>query len=222
MATRVCESAGGRMVEALRRPEAYPPPPPTRVALVTTHISWVFLTDHDVWKLKRPVDYGFLDYTTLERRRHACEEEARLNQRLAPGVYLGVVPVRLGPTGHTLAGDGPVVDYAVHMRRLPDTASADALLRSGALGHDHLWTVAGVLARFYAAAAPTPRYGSVAEIGANVAENFEQTRPFVGRFLDAATFDTVRAWQDGFLARHPERFAARVERGRIREGHGDL
>ena len=213
--------AGGT-VEALRRPDAYPPPAPTRVELVTTHISWVFLTDHDVWKLKRPVDYGFLDYSTLERRRHACEEEVRLNERLAPGVYLGVVPVRLGPAGHTLTDDGPIVDYAVHMRRLADTASAEALLRAGALGHDHLWLVAGVLARFYAAAAATPRYGSVAVIGANLAENFEQARPFVGRFLGAATLDTVRAWQLGFLDRHPDRFAARVERRRIREGHGDL
>jgi hypothetical protein len=213
-------SPGG--VDALRRPDAYPPPAPTRVELVTTHISWVFLTDHDVWKLKRPVDYGFLDYTTLERRRHACEEEVRLNERLAPGVYLGVVPVRRGPAGHTLTGDGPVVDYAVHMRRLADTASADALLRAGALGHDYLWLVAGVLARFYAAAAATPRYGSVAAIEANLAENFEQVRPFVGRFLGAAAFDAVRAWQLGFLARHPDRFAARVDRRRIREGHGDL
>jgi hypothetical protein len=172
-------SPGG--VDALRRPDAYPPPAPTRVELVTTHISWVFLTDHDVWKLKRPVDYGFLDYTTLERRRHACEEEVRLNERLAPGVYLGVVPVRRGPAGHTLTGDGPVVDYAVHMRRLADTASADAMLRAGALGHDHLWLVASVLARFYVAAAATPRYGSVGAIEANLTENFEQARPFVGR-----------------------------------------
>jgi aminoglycoside phosphotransferase family enzyme/predicted kinase len=211
-----------RTVEALRRPDAYPPPAPTRVELVTTHISWVFLTDHDVWKLKRPVDYGFLDYTTLERRRHACEEEVRLNERLAPGVYLGVVPVRLGPAGPRLTGDGAIVDYAVHMRRLADTASADARLRSGALGHDHLWLVAGALARFYAAAAETPRYGTVAAIEANLAENFEQVRPFVGRFLDAATLETVRAWQVGLLARHPDRFAARVAGRRIREGHGDL
>jgi aminoglycoside phosphotransferase family enzyme len=66
--------------------------------LITTHISWVFLTDYEVWKLKRPVDYGFVDYTTLERRRQCCEDEVRLNRRLAPDVYLGVVPVRLAPT----------------------------------------------------------------------------------------------------------------------------
>jgi aminoglycoside phosphotransferase family enzyme/predicted kinase len=209
-------------VEALLRAEAYPPPTPARVDLVVTHISWVFLTDHDVWKVKRPVDYGFLDYTTLERRRHFCHEEVRLNRRLAPGVYLGVVPVRHGPAGPTLTGDGPILDYAVRMRRLPDAASADALLRAGALTHDHLWRVAAALARFYAANPATPRYGAVDVIRANVMENFDQARPFVGRFLSAATFDAVRDWQLGFLERHADRFQARIDRDRVRELHGDL
>jgi hypothetical protein len=222
MESESAEHPGAAMAKGLLRPDAYPPPRPTRVDLVTTHISWVFLTDHDVWKVKRPVDLGFLDYTTLERRRHFCEEEVRLNRRLAPDVYLGVVPIRLGPAGHTVFGDGPIGDYAVHMRRLPDAASAGALLRSGALTHDHLWLVAGTLARFYAAAAATPSYGTVQVIGTNVAENFDQVRPFVGRFLSAATFEAVRAWQVAFLARHAARFERRVEQGRIRDGHGDL
>ncbi|MGH7264283.1 MAG: AAA family ATPase [Candidatus Rokuibacteriota bacterium] len=210
------------MVQALLRPEAYPPPRPTRVDLVTTHISWVFLTDRAVWKVKRPVDYGFLDYTSLERRRHFCEEEVRLNRRLAPDVYLGVVPIRLGPAGHTLAGEGRIVDYAVHMRRLPDAASAEARVRTGALTHDQLWLVADTLARFYAAAPATPSYGSLRVIETNVTENFDQTRPFVGRFVEPSTYEAVRDWQTGLLARDAVRFHARVEQGRIRDGHGDL
>jgi aminoglycoside phosphotransferase family enzyme/predicted kinase len=222
MASGVEPRAMEPIVEGLQRPEAYPPPRPTRVDLVTTHISWVFLTDHDVWKIKRPVDYGFLDYTTLERRRHLCEEEVRLNRRLAPDVYLGVVPVRWSAAGPTLTGDGAVFDYAVRMRRLPDTVSADALLRSGALGHDDLWRLAGTLARFYAAAAAAPAYGSTDIVGTNVTENFDQVRPFIGRFLSAATFEAVRTWQAGFLAQQRDRFQARIEQGRIRDGHGDL
>src|SRR5262245_39066827 len=216
------EPPGPSLVEALRRPEAYPPPAPARVDLVVTHISWVFLTDRDVWKVKRPVDYGFLDYTTLERRRHFCHEEVRLNRRLAPDVYLGVVPVRRGPDGPTLTGDGPIVDYAVHMRRLPHAASADALLRAGALTHDHLWRLAATLARFYAAVPVTPAYGAADAIRANVTENFDQVRPFVGRFVSAAIFDAVRDWQLGFLDRHAGRFRARMDAGRVRDGHGDL
>src|SRR5581483_11413097 len=146
------------LADDLLRPDAYPPPRPARVERVTTHISWVFLTERDVFKVKRPVDYGFVDYSTLERRRHFCEEEVRLNRRLAPDVYLGVVPVRAGPDGATLTGDGPVVDYAVHMRRLPDAASAEARVRACTLGHEDLWRLAGTLARFYAGAPATPRY----------------------------------------------------------------
>jgi hypothetical protein len=210
------------MLDDLLRPEAYPDPRPTRVELVTTHISWVFLTDHDVWKLKRPVDYGFVDYTTLERRRFFCEEEIRLNRRLAPDVYVGVAPVRLGSRGHTLAGDGAVVDYAVHMRRLPDGASADALLRAGALTHDHLWLVAERLGHFFAAAPAMPAYGAVDLLQANTARNFDLARPFVRNLLSAGAFEAVRAWQLGFLERHADRFQRRVDQGRIRDGHGDL
>src|SRR5262245_53738121 len=186
--------AGRSLLDDLRRPEAYPSPRPSQVTQVTTHISWVFLTDREVWKLKRPVDYGFVDYTTLERRRRCCEDEVRLNKRLAPDVYLGVVPVRHGPQGHWLGSGGPIVDYAVHMRRLPDDLSADALLRRGALGPPQLASLASRLARFFAGAAPAPAAGVTAVIRQNVAENFAQTESFVGRFVSRETFEAVRGW----------------------------
>ena len=104
------------------------------MSLRTTHASWVFLTDADAWKVKRPVDFGFLDFRTLEARRRACEDEVRLNRRLAPGVYLGVEPVRSSPDGFSFQGAGPIADWAVHMRRLPDRASAEAMLGRGLLG----------------------------------------------------------------------------------------
>ncbi len=206
----------------LARPEAYPAPRPTTVSLVTTHISWVFITDHDVWKLKRPVDYGFLDYTTLDRRRHFCHEEVRVNGRLAPGVYLGVVPVRLHDGRHAFTASGTVVDYAVRMRRLADTASADSLLGRGQLTGEHLGRLAGRLAAFYATAAAIPEGGSAAVLRANVEENFAQVRPFVGRFVEAETFEAVRAWQLARLERDARVFEARQAQGRIRDGHGDL
>ena len=106
----------------LERPEAYPAPRPTTIHLIATHISWVFITDHDVWKVKRPVDYGFVDYTTLERRRHFCHEEVRVNKRLAPDVYLDVVPICLQRGRHSFTSNGTIVDYAVRMRRLEEAA----------------------------------------------------------------------------------------------------
>ena len=199
------------LLDDLRRPEAYPAPRPLRVTQITTHISWVFLTDREVWKLKRPVDYGFVNYTTLERRRRCCEDEVRLNRRLAPDVYLGVAPVRLGPQGHWFGADGDIVDYAVHMRRLADEQSAEALLRRSALTPDHLTRLAERLARFFIDAAPTPEAGAIETIRENVVENFAQVEPFVGRFVSRDTFDAVRAWQLGILDRQSGRFRRRVE-----------
>jgi aminoglycoside phosphotransferase family enzyme/predicted kinase len=212
-----------RLLEDLARPEAYPAPRPSTIRLVTTHISWVFITDHDVWKVKRPVDYGFVDYTTLDRRRHFCDEEVRLNGRLAPNVYLGVVPVRLDRGGrHSFTSDGTVVDYAVRMRRLPETAGADSLLRRDQLTDDHLSRLAGRLAAFYAASPPAPGWGSHDVLRANIEENFTQVRPFIGRFVDAETFEAVGAWQLERLLRDARAFVTRQEQGRIRDGHGDL
>jgi aminoglycoside phosphotransferase family enzyme/predicted kinase len=190
--------------------------------VITTHISWVFITDHDVWKVKRPVDYGFLDYTTRDRRRHFCHEEVRLNGRLAPDVYLGVVPVRLDGGRHTFTSDGMVVDYAVRMRRLPETASAEAVLGRGRLTHEHLSRLAARLAAFYAGSPPASSGGSGDVLRTNVEENFAQMRPFIGRFVEPDIFEAVRTWQLGRLARDANAFAARHAQGRIRDGHGDL
>jgi uncharacterized protein len=211
-----------KLLTDLARPDAYPAPPPTTIHAITTHISWVFITDHDVWKLKRPVDYGFVDYTSVERRRHFCHEEVRLNRRLAPDVYLDVVPVRLRDGFHSFASTGTIVDYAVRMRRLPEAASAESRLWLGALTHDDLARLAGRLAAFYATAAPASSAGSLDVLRANVEENFAQVRPFVGRFVESETFEAVRAWQLGILARNVKAFETRQLQGRIRDGHGDL
>ena len=181
------------MLKDLERPEAYPPPRPTAVRRITTHISWVFITDHDVWKVKRPVDYGFVDYTTVERRRHFCHEEVHVNSRLAPGVYLDVVPIRLDRGRHAFTSDGPIVDYAVRMRRLPDNANAESLLRHGVLTDDHLARLAARLAAFYARAPVNSTLGSLDVLRTNVEENFEQVRPLVDRVVPRETFETVRA-----------------------------
>src|SRR5436305_13895491 len=103
--------------EDLLSPAAYPDPRPQAVELVETHISWVFLAGDAVFKVKKPVDFGFLDFRTMEDRRQACEAEVRLNARLAAEIYVGVVPVRRGAMGHTLAGAGPIADWALHIVR---------------------------------------------------------------------------------------------------------
>jgi aminoglycoside phosphotransferase family enzyme/predicted kinase len=206
----------------LARPEAFPPPRPRRVTVATTHASWVFLTETEAWKVKRPVDFGFLDFSTADKRRRCCEDEVRLGSRLAPGVYRGVAPVYLAAHGHTLTGPGAVVDHAVRMARLRDEDSAAARLATGQLGPPELRRLALRLAPFYAAAATTPELGAPSVLAANVAENEQQLRPYLDRLVDRAGVEALHRWQRAQLAARDDQLRARVSAGRIREGHGDL
>ena len=183
-----------------------------------THISTVFLLERDVYKLKKPVDLGFLDFRTLEQRRVACAAEVALNARLAPGVYQGVVPLT--------ERDGTLVDWAVHMRRLPDARRADVLLESGALQAAELDAVASTLAGFHAACPVAPaQHADPRIVRFNVEENFEQTSERLAGGGDLLRGDQVRelvAWQTGFLRDHWTLFEQRAASGRVRDGHGDL
>jgi uncharacterized protein len=209
----------------LLRPEAYGALRPSRVELIETHISWVFLLERDVFKLKRPVNLGFLDFSTLERRQAACEAEVSLNERLAPDVYRGVVAVRREPDGRLcLDGDGPVVDWAVHMKRLPDEQRADVLLARSSLSGDAIDAIGERLVRFHAQARADEtmaHFGSPEVVALNLEENFAQTRGVVGAYAPAEAAEIIR-WQTAFLRGHAGVFEQRIVAGRIRDGHGDL
>jgi aminoglycoside phosphotransferase family enzyme/predicted kinase len=191
-----------------------------------THISWVFLAEQTVLKVKKPVDFGFLDFSDSERRRQACLNEVRLNARLAPGVYSGVVPITRRADGvHEVAGAGAVVDWGVQMRRLADADRADLRLAAGRLDAGHLDRLARELARFHRAAASTPEisaFGQVERIRVNVRENFAQAHSRLSGLVSAAQQREVEDGQLAFLEQHAARFMERVESGRIRDGHGDL
>jgi hypothetical protein len=184
--------------------------------IVETHISWVFLTPEHVYKVKKPVDLGFLDFRTLRRRRHFCEEEVRLNRRLAPDTYLGIKEIRRG---------GRVVEVAVWMRRLPADRMLDRLVAEGRADSALIERIGRVVADFHAAAARSRainHYGSRAVITRNWRENFAQTRRFPPEVLRPEVREGVRAWVERFLRDNARRFAARLRAGRIRDCHGDL
>jgi uncharacterized protein len=210
------------LVGDLLRVTSYPPPHPTAVSLVTTHISWVFLTDHEAWKVKRPVDFGFVDFSDATKRLHFCQEEVRLNRRLAPDVYMGVVPVRRDASGHTFTGEGAVVEHAVRMRRLDDSRSAAVLLERNELDHEHLAGLAARLARFYEQAAERRDLGSPRMLVENVEDNLAGLKAAAGSVLSAGELETVARAQREALHRHVRRLADRQAAGRIRDGHGDL
>jgi hypothetical protein len=192
------------------------------VELVQTHISWVLLAGAHAFKIKKPVRLGFLDYSTLAGRRLYCEEEVRLNRRLAPGLYEGVVALHAGPQGVTPSDDGPVVEYAVQMKRLPPNALAGDRLARGLLDSRHLRQLAHRLEAFHRAAAPCPPesdYGCA-----------ERVRGDALRVLDGlaeclrepAKLAPLRAWLTTQADMLQHRWAERRVAGRVREGHGDL
>jgi aminoglycoside phosphotransferase family enzyme/predicted kinase len=191
--------------------------------LIETHISWVFLAGDVVYKVKKPVDLGFLDFTTLDRRRFFCEEEVRLNQRLTHDVYLGVVELR--GDDFRVGGPGPVREVAVRMRRLPQDRMLDELVRNGQAEPALLEEIGRMLARFHATAATggeIDALGGLETVRANWRENFDQTAGFGGDVLPDAWRREIAAWVDAFIARETERFARRVAEGRSRDCHGDL
>jgi aminoglycoside phosphotransferase family enzyme/predicted kinase len=214
------------MFEDLLSPDAYPAPRPGSVELRETHISAVYLVGADVYKVKKAVDFGFLDFSTLERRRAACEAEVALNRRLSPDVYVGVVPIARGPDGrHRVGGEGEIVDYAVHMRRLPDEERADERLKRGAFGPAEIDRVAAAIARFHQgcrADAETAQHGAPEAIGVNVRENFAQTRAVLDHYLGAAEAEEIEAYQLGALREMKGVFESRIAAGAVRDGHGDL
>ncbi len=210
-------------VAFLRRPDAYPERP-ARVEAVETHMSWIFLTDRRAYKLKKPVRYDFLDFSTAEARRWDCEEEVRLNRRLAPDVYLGVLPLTCDPQGRmALDGEGEAIDWLVKMRRLPEERMLDHAIRRHVLREADIERVALRLARFYRASRPIPLGGAeyVGRIADNVRENLrELATPAFG--LPAVLVRRIGAAQLGFLRDEAELFEQRARAGRIVEGHGDL
>jgi aminoglycoside phosphotransferase family enzyme/predicted kinase len=212
------------LIEALSHAYAYCHPVET-VEIRHTHISVVFLAGPFAYKVKKPVNLGFLDFSTLERRRHFCEEEVRLNRRLAPDVYLGVVPVGRTGRGLLIEGPGEVVEWAVKMRRLPEDATLQTHLRRGEVGAELLKALARKIASFHARAesgAHIFTFGRFELVARNARENFVQAAPQVGITLSRAVFDRLRGLTEDALARLRPLIESRAGRGVPRDTHGDL
>jgi aminoglycoside phosphotransferase family enzyme/predicted kinase len=218
------DNLSAELVQSLQQSEAYPWGPAT-VELVETHISWVFLAGDRVIKVKRPVQYGFVDYSTLERRRHSCEEEVRLNRRLTDGVYLGTVPITLGPDGFIVAGTGRAVEWATLMRRLPADHMLDALIASDQVPANVVDKLAGRLVPFHrevAAACAGAADGSAAELVGVVTDNLDELRQFAASPLAPLHLALVDEAMRSFVVEQRVLLDHRVGDGWVRDGHGDL
>lgn len=209
------------LIRSLLRPEAYDHPV-TEFQLLETHISWVILTGDYVYKLKKPVDLGFVNFTTLERRRHYCEEEIRLNHRLAPELYLGVLPIYVSQGHATFHPAGEPVEYAVQMRQFPQADLLPNLLNRGTLEPGQIDRLADDIAAFHrlaAVATPKDPYGLPEGIRQDAIDNLD----VLHKITDVKSqVDELRIWTETEFRRLETWFEQRHAQGHVRECHGDM
>ena len=213
-----------QFIQELLKPEAFTHPA-SDIRLVQTHISYVILAGEYVYKFKKPVDFGFLDFSTLEKRRFCCRQELELNRRLSPDIYLELVTVTDTGGRFELNGAGEAVEYGVEMVRMPEERMMINVIKSGQLEKSHIDALVEVLAPFYELAEHNPeidRFGTAEAVAVNVLENFDQTSGFIDQgALSAAQFEAISGYARQVLE-DTELFSGRIAAGRIRDCHGDL
>jgi len=212
------------LIQALLDPKIYPNSPP-RVDLVQTQMSFVFLAGDLVYKVKKPVNLGYLDYTTLEKRLFFCSKEIDLNRRLCPDAYLGVVSITEQEGKLSLDGPGRPIEYAVKMCHLPQDRMMSAMLVRGQVMPEMLASVARKLAGFHNKAetnATISAFGALDTVRQNTEENFEQTGKYIGTTISPERYQRIKVYTEDFLAQNSSLFDRRISEGRIRDCHGDL
>jgi len=212
------------LIAALQNPALYPHPV-DGFEVIETHISWVILTGTYAYKMKKPVDFGFLDFTQLSARKHFCEEELRLNQRLAADLYLQVLPITGSVDAPELGGTGEPIEYLLQMREFPQTHLLAQVQARGELSDAHIDALAKQIAQFHLS---TPRVpvehplNSHEAIVAPMRQNFEQIRPLLSEAADIEQLDALLDWTETTISRLQPLLQQRCEQGFVRECHGDL
>lgn len=212
------------LIRSLQNPSVYPHDT-DRLQLIETHISWVFLCGSYAYKIKKSLNLGFLDFSTLDKRKFYCEEELRLNGRLAPELYLAVVPITGTPDQPQLGGSGDAFEYAVKMRRFPQQALLSDMLEQHRLTDTHISEIIAQIADFHQtipAATIDTRYGNPDHVAAPVHENFVQIRERMHDPRHLELLDQVRVWAEHQNESCHPYFRQRKEQGFIRECHGDM
>jgi hypothetical protein len=213
-----------RLVRFLLEPRSYAHKP-ARVRMVQTHISRVFIAPPFVFKMKKPVNLGFLDFSTLKKRRYFCEREVELNRRLSPGIYLGVMPVFSHRKRLSFARSGRVAEYLVKMRHLSERHFLSHILQHRRLTSGDWNRIAVKLRQFYQTQAPSRKiaaWGRVAKLKISTDENFRQMRADIGHTLSRPAWEAIWEYTNAFYAAHANLFASRIHEGRILDCHGDL
>ncbi len=213
-----------KLIQAMLDPSFYPHEA-EKVQLAQTHISFVLLAGEYVYKVKKPVDFGFLNFTTLEKREHFCREELLLNRRLCPSLYLDVLAIYQGGDKFSLNPSADPVEYCLKMARMPEDKMMGNVIKAGALDEKKLDQIVAILVQFYDKAEGGKEiqdFGTGKSVAVNVLENFEQTENFIGcDALSQKQFDTITSYAKDFLTRETL-FTERIASDKIRDCHGDL
>lgn len=218
------ETSPGNLILSMQNPDLYDHPV-DGFQVIETHISQVILTGDYAYKIKKPMDFGFLNFSTLDRRKHFCEEELRLNRRLAEKLYLEVVPITGTPDAPILGGEGEAFEYAIKMRQFGQDQLFDRLQEQGQLPSDLLTDLARQVAGFHDQLPPVPDdkpLGTPEAVFAAMQENFDQIRPLIDDPDLLMQLDNLQAWTESTFERQRDLIAHRRANGMVRECHGDL
>ena len=212
-----------QVVESLMNPRSYDEDAGS-IEMMQTHISYIFLIKNFVYKVKKQIDLGFLDFTTLEKRRFFCQKELELNRRLCKGMYLEVVPINWS-NSIKIKGKGETVEYAVKMKRMPQETIMSNLLERNQVDGKVIDRIAKIIVEFHSKAETSKKiseYGSMVTLKTNWEENFEQTKEYIGNTISAEDFKLIRKRVTNFMERNVCIFENRRAENRIRDCHGDI
>ena len=212
-----------QIVQAMLTPEAYPENP-SKIELIQTHISFVFLTEDTVYKVKKAVNFGFLDFSTLDKRHLFCKKELDINRRLCPEIYLEVVPINKSDI-IKINGHGETVEYALKMKRLPQERIMTLLIKEDKVDKKTIDEIAKIIADFHSKAqtnSEIDEFGSLKIVKTNWDENFAQTTKYINQTIPQEDFQLIQTKIEAFMQNKKMLFEARITEKRIRDCHGDL
>ncbi|NEP00072.1 MAG: AAA family ATPase [Symploca sp. SIO2E9] len=213
------------LIDKMKQPGFYPHPVQEPIELIQTHISYVFLTGDYVYKIKKPVNLGFLDFSTLELRQHFCLQELQMNKPNAPEVYLEVLPISQTGDNFILGGNGQIVEYTLKMRQFPQEALLIEMFEQGKLQESHMEELGLTVARFHAQAQTNDyirSFGKPAQIREAIDNNYWQTQKYIGGPQTQQQYEETKKYTDKFFAQNQELLTQRLQNNRIKECHGDL
>ena len=214
-----------QLIARMQQPDFYPHAVAENIQVVQTHASVVFLTGDYAYKIKKSVDYGFLDYSTLDKRKHFLEEELRLNQKIAPDLYLEIITIRNSDRTLSIDGSGDIVEYALKMYQFPQENLFGNLLKAGKLDENRFVELGKIVAQFHLSAESSEHissFGTVDKIQAALTQNYQQSEKYIGTVQTQEQFSATKTYTDAFFSEKQDLFINRVKQNKIKECHGDL